>query len=145
MKFEVASYLVLDNNQRYRTGAEYDRTINGYCLFNIGAYVPIIVKGVGCIGTARIRTILLSKDTTSVRFVYNPINEKEGEVHYTMYRNIVSNMSDEDYEFSQDAIIPGLATGKKKKNPYAKSSLSSIFDDDDDDDDDGPRPTKYPW
>lgn len=142
MNYNFSSFLVMDNAKRFKVGGVYDERVSGYQILNIGTYVPVIVKGGGCVGMAKIESLLLTNNTTSVRFTfYNVPSMKEGQIYYNLYRNSLSGSN--DYEDAQDVIIPGLM-GKNRSN-----SGSVVIDDDSDDDDDddfyrGPR-AKYPW
>ena len=143
MKCSFNPFLVLDDGGNFKKGGNYDVRVSGYQILNIDTYVPVIVKGKGCVGLAEIKTLLFSKDTTSVRFnFYNISSEAEAKAYYNLYRNSVGG--EMDYEDGQDAVIPGIAGGRKR-------STSSIFDDDDDDDSKdsfyrGPKPTsRFPW
>lgn len=144
MKCSFSPFLVLDDGGNFKVKGNYDVRISGYQILNIDTYVPIIVKGRGCVGMAEVKSLLFTKDTTSVRFNFYNVNSKEeGKAYYDLYRNSVNG--DEDYENSQDTVIPGIAGNKRL--------TSSIFNEDDDDDDDnsdtfyrGPRPTsRFPW
>jgi len=129
MNYQFESFLVVEKSRTtFQNGRQYDVALTGTRLYNLDSYVPVIIKGTGCIGLAGITGIQLTADSTIVIFTFSALrDEKEKQIYYNLYRNNISNNNSGDYEDAKDMVIPGLMSKKKPRPGFSRSR-----DDDDD-------------
>lgn len=139
MNLQFKNYLAMSEkefrNLNHGAGVS-DYTDSGIILYTIGASVPVIVKGKGCMANAMIKKLTITSKGTTVTFQLEEINSALADAAYTMYRATISsgNSGGDIYEDAKDAFIPGAFKGK---------SSTSLKDEDDDDFDFSPiNPSK---
>ena len=148
MKF--ATFIVVDDTLSKKQG-EAIFTVNGDVIYPLETPMPVIRKGVGCIGVGMIKSSMRSKSATTITFILSKCNEDSARAYYDLYRNQISIApnSDDVYDNASDIVIPGMmmSAGVKPKISSSNSSprkrrnetygsLTDYLDDDDDDDGD---------
>lgn len=133
--FNILQFIAMDKsewNQTVRSGkrnSAYEYTESGNLIAQIGATIPLIVKGHSCQGYAIIKSILIEKNTTTFTFTVKTVDDATAKAIYTMYQSAGGHGSSSDrYEDASSAAIPGLYQGKR-------TATSVDLSDDDDDDD----------
>ena len=134
-KFKVGQFIAMDKGEynaiivggSLRDGYQFTET--GMVIIDIGTLVPCIVKGHNCIGYAKINSLYITAESTTISFTIITMSKQDAEAHFNMYRQVMSTTirsSDDRYEDSSDMSV-GLYRGK--------SSANIGFNNDDDDDD----------
>lgn len=98
--------------------------------------VPIIQKGVGCVGIGMVSELNITKSSTMIYFSSTKISESAEKAYYDLYRNQISTGNQNMYSNQEDVVIPGLARGMKtttKSNRNNKPTHKSLMNYGDDD------------
>lgn len=109
MKIEFATFIVMSENS-YRTldphaGEEIDFTTEDRKIYDLDKPVPIIVKGVDCVGLAKVRSFTVFDDRTTVTFEFNTISKQTGAAAYKLWTN---ENAFNDSEIYGDEAVPGV-------------------------------------
>ncbi len=134
--YEIGMYIKLDNGVRkYKFYDDKNYTFNTLerYIYQIGAIVPVIVAGYGCIGLGTVTEFTIKKNNGQVSFKFTSASSELCKNLYNMYRNNIS--SDDSTDFN-DVVIPGAFRPKPAKK--------GCVIDDDDDDIDFPVPPRAP-
>lgn len=124
MNLSIETYLVQDNHPPRNSNSELTSAIEGIHIYPIGSTIPLIVRGHGCVGLAKITGCYMREINTSVNYYFVNCSDATKKVLYDQYRNMISVSSDDSYEDVEDTIIPGIATGQRpssyrgRKKPY---------------------------
>lgn len=148
MKYQIESNVVVPADNRTESGirhrkAVWEVSVTGARIYPIDTPIPFIVSGKGCFGYAIVKEFTVTAETTSIKFVHTPIDDKEvTNTLYNLYRNGITANGSDDYEDESDVIIPGMGTkgssnfGKPRPRSGSWSSdsdnrrpLSSYFND----------------
>ena len=118
MKFEIENYLIVEANSPslsdMRDGKHWKYAVSGTRIYPIEVSIPIIRKGQGCIGLAMIRELHIDSNRTVITFDVFKCDQKQANAYYDLYRNNLSmgnGSSGDDYEDTEDMVIPGLVGG----------------------------------
>lgn len=114
---KISNFIVLDRDLSLKdlrmSSRMYRYTDGGTIIYPIGTPVPIIKKGMGCIGFATIDKMVVTATSTEAYFEYSEINNKQmADAYYQLYRGTVTmgaSASDDIYG-GDDVIIPGVVT-----------------------------------
>lgn len=112
----------------------------GVIIYPLGAAIPVIQPGKGCIGVAIVQRIQItsSPEMTTAWFSFskfdmsNTDDARKAKAYLSLYMTNIRDESMGDDE--NDVFIPG-AIGSASSPEPRPSKHSSVFDDDDDDDD----------
>lgn len=142
MQYQIENYMVLPADGKTESGirhrkAAWEVTVTGARIYPIDVPIPFIVNGQGCYGYATVREFTVSSNSTTVKFVFSPIDDKSVKnALYNLYRNAITASGSDDYEDESDAIIPGMGTrggksnfGNTRPSPRGWSGWSSDDDD----------------
>lgn len=125
MAFTIETFLVSNDDFNYKPGASYMTSVTGSRIFNINSLVPVIQKGAGCVGVAQINELHINQYGTEVYFTFHKASDKAKEAYYNLYKNNLNlNASENEYEDSDELIIPGLSHGSGKGNKSDKKRQS---------------------
>lgn len=127
MSISVAQYIVVDYT--IHNLGEYKNTVSGTVLFPIGAILPIIVSGKGCIGLAKVETCTLRETSSTVFFeVFELGDYKDYSGIYLMYQTTNGNSSNDDYDDAPAFGVPRASESKRNKNSSREGLTSRDFD-----------------
>ena len=130
MKIEFSQFIVMSENS-YRSldphvGEEIDFTTEDRKIYDLDKPVPIIVKGVDCIGLAKVKSFTVYDNKTTVTFEFRSISKSTGKAAYALWTN--------DNAFGDGAIygdeaVPGVYRSRTADlNNHPKRSKSHIPD-----------------
>ena len=95
----VMQFIIVDSDARMRdtrdTKTRYTYAMPGSVLLPVGSYVPVIRAGRGCLGIARVESIEIREESTTVTFTMVDKNGNYDAI-YTLYKLNAGRM-DEDY------------------------------------------------
>ena len=103
----VMTFIVIDPDARMRDTRDsktvYNYAMPGSVLLPVGSYVPVIRAGRECIGIARVESVEIREESTTVRFT---LVDKGGDYSaiYKLYKLNAGQMGDEygDDSFDDD-------------------------------------------
>lgn len=106
---KIEQFITLSDKDRKKidltVGDNVVITKEGLLLFNMDRNVPVIVRGVGCIGTAKIISVtLMATGNTKIDFELLSMSSKSKEAAYIVWQNTNSSSSDDNDEH----YIPGV-------------------------------------
>lgn len=109
MKIEISNYLVM-TEKSFRAlnpsnGEEMDFTSSDAKIYDLEKPVPIIVKGVDCVGVADIKSFTVYPDKTTVTFVFRSISKTTAKAAYTLWAN---DNALSDGGLYGDEAVPGV-------------------------------------
>ena len=133
---KFSQFIIVDNEESLRSHRTCKSVQIGYIIYPINVPVPIIVKGVGCVGYGTIRKIFTDGNTTEIGFEYSHhISQQVADAYYDLYRNTLSEDSEDAYDNAQDAFIPGANYSSRrssskayKKNLKPSSSIDDLME-----------------
>lgn len=143
----ILNFIVIDDKQHYYDDNDlYSFTAQGECYIPLETPVPIIRRGIGCIGIGLVAELKITRTSTTIIYSISDISEMSARAYYDLYRNQATASNTEEYR--EDVIIPGMMrkatvprpsyssddfSRKKKKSPYRSRSLMeypNAFDED---------------
>lgn len=119
---KVSNFITMSEKEYRRSGATagetLEITLSNHQLFDMSTLVPVIVRGVGCIGYAEINQIVLTKNgSTKVEFYLKGMSEKSKEAAYILYTNQAATGDN-----ANETMIPGIyqsrTTGPKNDRRF---------------------------
>ena len=117
---KITNFIVLDD--RVGRMSEYRHTVNGEVYIPLETSVPVIVKGVGCIGLGMVIEINMTKASTTFTFTMSKVGRDAADAYYSLYKNQISMTDTEDVYDQSDVIIPGMMASTTKSTPKPKRS-----------------------
>ena len=130
---ELRMFLVIDSNVNIKSlrtsrgsgGSIYAYTNQGTLIYPFESPVPIIKRGVGCVGVAVVLETHTTSTKTTVEFTMTEVSAQDGMAYFNLYKNTVgmSNTGNGDvYENAEDMIIPGAMAGMTTQKPISKGN-----------------------
>lgn len=102
------------------TGESSRITVTGQRIYPIKKPLPLILKGVGCIGIATVTQYLVMEDSTRVEFTVNTnISKNTSNALYALYQQRSMDNSDDEDPYDTDTFIPG-AMGISNPKPRSR-------------------------
>ena len=140
---KLAQFIIVDDTMNRKNRDTFEFTVNGDVIYPLETPLPVIRKGVGCIGIGIISTSVRKNTTTSITFRVSETNKDAAKAYYDLYRNQVSSSNSDDiYDNASDTIIPGMMMNSairpakdESKSQYRRrrgQSLSDILRENDD-------------
>lgn len=117
MRFE--SFIAVDraDSGHMREGGRYAYTVTGNVIFQIGAVVPLIERGNGCFGVAKVEGFSIKGSTTEVKFqALGEISQEAKKAYYTLYQLNSGVRTEDDAYDSSDQFIPGAMNLGRRNN-----------------------------
>lgn len=128
--------VVGDDGKSYKEHGTYSYANTGLLLYQVGAILPIIRKGSGCMGLGVVLGYSTTGNTTTVSFkAMGKVPKEDRDAYFRLYRMNAGVSSDESDPYdSTDAFIPGaMGLGRKAystgKKPIASRSTYDNFND----------------
>ena len=109
MKIEISNYLVMAEKSFRALDMHNDEEItftsSDAKIFDLEKPVPIIVKGVDCVGLADIKSFTVYPDKTTVVFIFRTVSKTTSKAAYTLWAN---DNALSDGGLYGDEAVPGV-------------------------------------
>jgi hypothetical protein len=139
----ILNFIVLED--KIRRSGYHESAVSGEVYIPLETVVPVICKGVGCVGVGIIHRLHISKASTTIEFeLETNISKESKRAYFDLYRNHASNEDNDDPYDNSDTVIPGAigsvggktagrvnwSTGVAQTRKKSSPSLSDFLGDD---------------
>jgi hypothetical protein len=121
----VLNFIVLED--KIRKSGFHDVAVSGEVYIPLETVVPVICKGVGCVGVGVVQRLHISKSSTTIEFeLETNISKESKRAYYDLYRNHSSSDYENDPYENSDTVIPGAigSVGGKTSGRVTNSQYS---------------------
>lgn len=116
---ELSKKTAEENN--LRAGDELCKTYEGNVYVDMKKTIPVIVKGVGCIGVADIEKITMDSDNTHIDFKLRAVSEPTASAAYTLYKAMSAQGGNELAGLYRSKTNGPFSADKGEKNSNGSS------------------------
>lgn len=121
---QISNFIITDEEPGYQKNQTI--IMRGEVYIPLGIPVPVIRKGVGCIGLGIVKELRITLNETTVKFSLDEtLSREDMHAYYNLYRNGQSSSKSNGSPYENtDAVIPGAINslrGNKKEKQRAMS------------------------